>query len=64
GQVLVREWFNFAAERVPQMQEQENKTRVLLEEEKAADSKKRGAQRPRVFYRREAESRPLIVAKP
>ena len=64
GQVLVREWFNFAAERVPQMQEQENKTRILLEEEKAADSKKRGAQRPRVFYRREAESRPMIVAKP
>lgn len=64
GQVLLREWFNFAAERVPQMQEQETKTRLLLEEEKAADAKKRGAQRPRVFYRREVEARPLVVAKP
>jgi WD40 repeat protein len=65
GKVLVREWFNYATERVPQMQEQNLGSRILLEEEKAKDpAKGRGVQRPRVFYRRELEARPLIVAQP
>ncbi|MCI0336858.1 MAG: caspase family protein [Acidobacteria bacterium] len=65
GQVLVREWFNYAEERVPLMQEQNLGSRILLEEEKAKDpATARSVQRPRVFYRRESEARPLIVAKP
>ena len=30
GQSLAREWFNYAEERVPQMQEREMQTRLLL----------------------------------
>ncbi len=50
GQVLIREWLDYATQRVPQMQ-QDNV------------GKTRNMQRPRVFYRRETEPRPLIVAK-
>jgi hypothetical protein len=72
GQILAREWFNYATERVPQMQEKEMRARLLLQtdiafvegEEKIKDPGKRSAQRPRVFYRREMEARPMIVAKP
>ncbi len=65
GQVLTREWFNYATERVPQMQEKNLGSRILLEEEKAKDpAVSRSVQRPRVFYRRELESRPLVIAKP
>jgi uncharacterized caspase-like protein len=64
GQVLAREWFNYAAERVPQMQQQSPGTRLLLEEETKKTPSVRTVQRPRVFFRRELESRPLVVAKP
>lgn len=72
GQVLAREWFNYAAERVPQMQEKEMRARLLLQqdvsfvegEEKIKDPTRKSVQRPRVFYRREADARPLVVARP
>jgi hypothetical protein len=68
GQILAREWFNYAADRVPQMQEKEMQSRLLLEFEesgnKTKDPKTRNVQRPRVFYRRDLEARPLVVAKP
>ncbi len=68
GQALAREWFNYAEERVPQMQESEMQTRLLLDfaenEVKAKDPRQRSIQRPRVFYRRELEARPFVVAKP
>jgi WD40 repeat protein/uncharacterized caspase-like protein len=66
GQVLVREWFNYATERVPEMQEQNNQSRLLLEEDdKAKDANRtRNLQRPRPFYRREAEASPFIIGKP
>jgi WD40 repeat protein len=72
GQVLIREWLDFATARVPDMQlekieEQRKLGRELgllikfVESDTGAD---RNVQRPRVFYRREAENSPLIVAKP
>jgi WD40 repeat protein/uncharacterized caspase-like protein len=68
GQALAREWFNYAEERVPQMQEREMQARLLLNfasnEAKANDPKQRSVQRPRVFYRRELEAHPFVVAKP
>ncbi|MGA9773451.1 MAG: caspase family protein [Blastocatellia bacterium] len=72
GQILAREWFDYAMERVPQMQEKEMRARLLLQtdvafvegEEKIKDPGKRSVQRPRAFYRREMEARPMIVAKP
>ncbi|HZS05184.1 MAG TPA: caspase family protein [Blastocatellia bacterium] len=72
GVVMVREWFNFAAERVPQMQQKEMRARLLRQEnvtfvegeEKIKDANRRSVQRPRVFYRRELEANPIIVARP
>jgi len=72
GLLSAREWLDFATERVPQMQEAKMKeTRgVGLEiaftdgEQNIADPQKRTLQRPRVFYRRELEANPLVIAKP
>jgi WD40 repeat protein/uncharacterized caspase-like protein len=72
GIVNAREWLDFATERVPQMQEEKMKqTRGIglgiaftEGEQKIADPEKRSVQRPRVFYRREMEANPLVVAKP
>ena len=67
GQVMVREWFNYATDRVPQMQEKEIRGRLLLfveGEENVKDPARRSVQRPRVFYRRELEAHPFVVAKP
>jgi uncharacterized caspase-like protein len=68
GLALAREWFNYAEERVPQMQEREMQTRLLLDfagnEAKGKDPKQRSIQRPRVFYRRELEAHPFVIAKP
>jgi uncharacterized caspase-like protein len=72
GLVNAREWLDFATERVPQMQEEKMKESRGLGlniafaegEQKIADPEKRSLQRPRVFYRREMEASPLVVAKP
>jgi hypothetical protein len=71
GQVWVREWFDYASRRVPNMQlEKMKQSRDLglnltfvASEERVPDSERRLTQTPRVFYRRESEVRPLIVAK-
>jgi hypothetical protein len=73
GQVVVREWFDYATLRVPQMQIELMKeaqagrgvhVAFVKGEEQIADPAERNVQRPRVFYRREAEAQPLVVAKP
>ena len=72
GVLIVREWLDFATERVPQMQEDKMKQGRGLGveiaftegEQKIADPDKRTVQRPRVFYRREMETDPLVIAKP
>ncbi|MEA2235361.1 MAG: hypothetical protein QOC81_85 [Thermoanaerobaculia bacterium] len=72
GSVVVREWFDFATQRVPQLQMelmQETagrgvKVAFVKGEESIADPAQRNLQRPRVFYRREQEARPLVVARP
>ncbi|MEP6636390.1 MAG: caspase family protein, partial [Acidobacteriota bacterium] len=83
GEVGVREWFDYATTRVPNMQLEKMKaarslglTLSFAAEDKhvpdvpdvplvsgAAVVERRITQTPRVFYRREAEARPLIVAK-
>lgn len=66
GQVIAREWFNYATDRVPQMQEKVMTERLLLfveGDDKIKDPSKRNIQRPRVFYRRELEARPMVIAK-
>ncbi|MEK6320271.1 MAG: caspase family protein [Acidobacteriota bacterium] len=72
GQVVLREWLDYATDRVPRMQEAKmkegrgltHKVAFVEGEEKVENVDKRSVQRPRVFYRREPESTPLIVAKP
>jgi WD40 repeat protein/uncharacterized caspase-like protein len=72
GQVVLREWLDFATVRVPRMQQavmQEarkvGRDLAFVEGEKAIkDLDRRSLQRPRVFYRREPESIPLVVARP
>jgi WD40 repeat protein len=71
GTVLAREWLDYAATRVPLMQLDKMKAARGLglnlsfsEEERGLDVEKRIGQRPRVFYRREVEVRPLVIAKP
>jgi WD40 repeat protein len=73
GQVLLKEWLDYATQRVPQMQAEkmnEAKGRQLeqvvafVPGEEKTDPAKRNLQRPRVFYRRELEAAPFIVARP
>lgn len=72
GIVSAREWLDFATERVPQMQEEKMRQSRGLGldiaftegEQKITDPDKRSVQRPRVFYRREMETDPLVIAKP
>ncbi|HJQ67867.1 MAG TPA: caspase family protein [Blastocatellia bacterium] len=72
NQVMVREWLDYATERVPRMQETKMKESRDLKhnvafvegEEKVEEVDKRSLQRPRVFYRREMETKPMIVARP
>src|SRR5258706_4246571 len=72
GILSAREWLDFATERVPQMQEEKMKQARGLGlniafaegDQKVDDPDKRSVQRPRVFYRREMEADPLVIAKP
>ncbi len=98
GQVLVREWLDYATERVPQMQNektpqvqtkppmpqrQTSRTQSARRQSPQQKNRKLGLetaappavvkvvvkedstrQQPRVFYRREPEAHPFIVARP
>ncbi len=71
GDVVTREWFDYATRRVPEMQldkmEQSRDAGGNLsfaEHERGLTITQRAGQRPRVFYRREPESQPLVIAKP
>jgi hypothetical protein len=71
GQIVVREWLDYATNRVPLMQIDQMKKASgrginlsFKEEERGLDVEQRSGQQPRVFYRRELEAQPLIIAKP
>ena len=67
GQVVVREWLDYATLRVPQMQEQAMQEARKLGRSVAfaeGGEKDAGLQRPRVFYRREPEIQPFVVTRP
>lgn len=71
GEVRVREWLDYATRRVPEMQVAEMKRAnarglklSFAEDESALSIRRRSGQRPRVFYRRELEAQPLVVARP
>ncbi len=69
GRIELREWLDFAVQRVPAIQLDMMKqaaargrtVAVTAGDERIADPLKRLLQQPRVFYRREIESSPFIV---
>ncbi len=72
GQVFLKEWLDYATQRVPQMQEEKLKETqgrqleqvvAFVPGEEKTDPAKRNLQRPRVFYRRELGVDPFIVAR-
>ncbi|HEX8191214.1 MAG TPA: caspase family protein, partial [Pyrinomonadaceae bacterium] len=69
GRIVVREWFDYAAERVPRMRVEQLAQKRGLKIGSAVPTADRvaaeeGVQRPRAFYRRELEAQPLVIAKP
>jgi WD40 repeat protein/uncharacterized caspase-like protein len=71
GKITDTEWLDYATERVPALQTEEMrkaeqrgvKLAFVRGEEQIADSEMKTLQRPRVFYRRESQSDPLILWK-
>ncbi len=72
GQVFLKEWLDYATQRVPQMQEEKLKEAqgrqleqvvAFVPGDEKTDPAKRNLQRPRVFYRRELGVEPFIVAR-
>jgi uncharacterized caspase-like protein len=67
--ISIREWMDYAVQRVPEMQTaallgpRGLELAFVLGEEKVSDPAQRSVQRPRVFYRREVEPSPLVVGK-
>jgi len=66
GQVWVREWLDYAVQRVPRLREQRvthtaKQRNKLLELVEATEEGK--VQTPRVFYRREMDAQPWVVAR-
>jgi WD40 repeat protein len=69
GIVELRPWFEYASHRVPNLQgtflyEAKNKGRVFVLAGSAGSVPVGASQHPRVFYRREPEVSPFVVAKP
>lgn len=69
GRIVVREWFDYAAERVPRMRVEQLMLKRGLKVGSAVPTADRAAaeeevQRPRAFYRRELDAQPLVIAKP
>jgi uncharacterized caspase-like protein len=71
GTILLREWLDFATQRVPELQVQRmiqaQGRNVALAyvpgEERLSDAERRNVQRPRVFYRRELDLEPLVIMR-
>jgi uncharacterized caspase-like protein len=70
GQILAREWFDFATRRVPELQQEEMRQGRMLQHELASakgeerrDPASHTRQRPRAFYRREMEPNPFVIAR-
>ena len=73
GQILLREWLDYSTARLPELQLDGMKRMAALgrdisivggENQRSVSLNKRETQRPRVFYRREPELIPFVIAKP
>lgn len=71
GWILAREWLDHASQAVPRTQlrlmqaasRQGRQVAVVRGDEKTAEVQKRRLQQPRVFYRREPEREPFVIAR-
>jgi WD40 repeat protein len=72
GQVLLREWLDYAVARVPEIHQEMIGTRkgtgrgvsVVAKPQLLEVVKQWDVQRPRVFYRREPETNPMVIVAP
>jgi hypothetical protein len=72
-EIRVAELFDYASERVPHLQRETmregarglkvQQIAFVPGEEQVSDPDKRNLQRPRLFYRRELEDQPLVIAR-
>jgi len=71
GTINLREWLDFATDEVPKMQDESmldalrGRGRYITfrgDGSRTSDPNQSGVQRPRVFYRREFETKPFVVA--
>ncbi|MCY7376835.1 MAG: caspase family protein [Pyrinomonadaceae bacterium] len=67
GQLLLREWFEYASRRVSLIREEEISNLTKAEQAKKLTEVTvktgGGTQRPRVFYRKQIERQPMVVAR-
>ena len=65
GDISVRDWFDYARLRVPELQQDSDEARLLLalDDDPANRDSVRNLQRPRAFYRREIEAVPAIIGR-
>lgn len=70
GEVWLREWLDYSVARVPEIHQEligfMNSTRglkVIKNKKKLKKAKQWDVQRPRVFYRRQAEVEPMVIRK-
>jgi uncharacterized caspase-like protein len=66
GELDVREWLDYAARRVPELQQNmvsESRSIQRGSEQENSTLRAIAAQQPRVFYRREPDLQPLIIGK-
>jgi len=73
GQILLREWLDYTTIRLPELQVDGMQRMAALGRDvsiidgansRGVEPSERDVQRPRVFYRREADQYPLVIAKP
>lgn len=63
GQVTLREWFDYAAFRVPKLREERIQRKELVEESRpTGPARQSPTQTPRAFYKRDADYTELIIA--
>ncbi len=64
GEVTLREWLGFATREVPRLRRERVERTATKEMVEAGPLEQQKVQQPRLFYRREPDVRPLVVAKP
>jgi WD40 repeat protein/uncharacterized caspase-like protein len=64
GEVTLREWLGYATREVPRLRRERVERAAKKELVEAGPGEQQKVQQPRLFYRREPDAWPLVVAKP